>query len=131
MLELETFVEEHLGDPFLHFRSNRIEENEDDECRHHDVEEELVARDEPHQPENEGQHERERRQHAEAAGELVEVDQAVMGDRPGQRVQEDEDQDRADRGDVEAGIGEVLDQGEEGAEAADQRNVTKTCAFNV
>ena len=49
-LELEALVEEHLGDPLLHFGSNRVEEDQDDECRHDDVEEELVARHEAHQP---------------------------------------------------------------------------------
>ena len=53
-----------------------------------------------------------------------------MGDRPREGVQEDEDQDRADRGDVEADVGEVLDQGKQGAEAAHQRDVTEARAFD-
>ena len=99
-LQLEPFVEEHLRDPLLHLGSNGIEEDKNDECGDDHVKEELLAGDEPHQPKDERQHEREGGQHAEASRQLVEVDQAVVGDRPRQRVEKDQDQDRAHRRDV-------------------------------
>ena len=50
LLELETLVEKDLRNPLLNPGSNRVEEDQHDECRHDDVQEQLLARHEAHQP---------------------------------------------------------------------------------
>ena len=128
--ELEAFVKEHLRDPLLNLRAHGVDENENDERAHHGMQEQRLAGDESHQPEHEGQHERERGEHAEPSGELVEIDEAVVRDRLRQRVEEDEDQNRADGRDVDAGVGQILDDREEAAERARQGDVAEPGAFD-
>ena len=130
-LELEALVKEDLRDPLLDLRANGVEEDQHDECADDDMKEELLAGDEPHQPQHERENEGERRQHAQASSELVEVDEAVVRDRLRQRVEENEDENRANRRNVDPGVGQVLDDGEETAEAADQGDVSEPRAFDA
>ncbi len=98
--------------------THRIEDQEEHDRRHDRVQIEVARVGEHEQPEDPGERERERRQDEQAAGEIVEVEQALLEDRLREHEEEHEHQDGADRRHVEAEVGQVLGEREDGRDRA-------------
>src|SRR5690554_1798767 len=119
LFEIGAFPKKDHGDKGRDAASNRIEEEQKrHRCNDH-MDKARFTCDLAERPDDAAEEQGDRGEHARAACEFIEIDQAIARDRLGEHIEENENEDGAELGDREADEWRVLEKREGTGRASD------------